>query len=258
MNVNCPKCNTPVTADGVNITEMIAICKSCHNIFRFEHESSESEEPTATLMPEQEPTPDSTSTPSRLKQEIYHIPPGFEILEHENRLEILIKWRKVYGYLFILIFTILWNIPFLTNIIIVLISGDPGEMGWNKFALIVFVVLCADTIFVYWSLRQLLNITYITVNRRQISIEHKPFRFPLKNKYYDRAEVEQLYVKEEIIKNKNGKYEVYDVELFLKNGKKHTLIEDLHEPEMARLIEQEIEKYMNIEDKAVSDEWKGE
>ncbi len=255
MHLNCPECNTPVTADGVNIAKTIAVCKSCDNIFAFEDELTRPGE--LAVVPELKSIERDPDLPPRLKEEIYHIPPGIEVLKIESMLEIMINWRRS-GKYFILFFAIMWNLMLGFMIISAFASG----IGTEGFLLMLFMLpfIGVGGYLLYSGLGQIFNTTYVTVNNRHLSIEHKPLNLLTKrDKFMNRENVEQLYVRRYSMGTSNGqKVYAYTVMIQLNDGKSHILVQGLRSLESARYIEQEIENYMNIEDKPVHGEWKGD
>lgn len=243
MHLDCPDCNTQIPAEGVNIAKTIAVCKHCNNIFDFKEEFPTTAELPAVYEP-----------PRRLKEEIYHIPPGIEVLKIESMLEIMINWRRS-GKYFTFFFGIMWN-AFLLSFVVMAFAGGVGSAG---FFLVIFLLpfIGVGAYLLYSGLAQIINTTFVTVNNRYVSIEHKPINFLMqKDQYYNREEVDQLYVKRYSVGSTNGEpVYAFSVYLILKNGKKIALVKNLHSVETARFIEQEVENYLNIEDQVVNGEW---
>lgn len=253
MHLNCPECNTSISADGVNIAKTIAICKSCDNVFAFEEELTRPGE--LAVIPDVAP---EAELPRRLKEEIYHIPPGIEVLKIESMLEIMVNWRRS-GKYFTLFFGIMWNLMLGFFIITAFASGGIGSAG-IFLALFMLPFIGVGGYLIYAGLGQIFNTTFVTVNNRYVSIEHKPLNFLIqKDKYFEREQVKQLYVRRYSIGSTNGQpVYAYTVQMELENNKTYSLVKNLRSLEAARFIEQEVENYMNIEDQAVRGEWKGD
>ncbi len=251
MHVDCPECNTPVTAEGVNIAKTIAVCKHCDNIFDFEDQFPTT--PGQLAVVEKEP-----DTKLRLKEEIFHIPPGIEVLKIESMLEIMINWRRS-GKYFTLFFGVFWNLFIIFFSFMAFFSGGIGAEG-----IIIFLFMLpfygVGAYLLYSGIGQLFNTTYVTVYGENLSIEHKPVNFLIqKDRHFSKEEIQQLYVKRYSIGSTNGQpVYAYSVDLVLKNGKRYPLVKNLRSLEAARFIEQEVEEYLNIEDKIVRGEWQGD
>jgi len=231
MHLNCPSCRFPIVADDVNLTKTIAKCKSCNDIFDFGNDLKGKE------------------LPGRYRREIV-IPPGVEVLHLMNELEIMIKWRKSANR-FTFFFALLWNV-FIS--FFVLIAAGSGQMGILLFT-IPFIL--GGVYLLYSSVGYLVNNTFITVDDKRISIEHKPINFLIqKDRHFSPEEVDQLFVRRyEVGKTNDRPVFAFAVDLILKNGKNHKLVDGLHALDYARYIEQEIEHYLRIKDRPVPGEW---
>jgi len=231
MQLNCPSCRFPIVADDVNLTKTIAKCKSCNDIFDFGNDLKGKE------------------LPGRYRKEIV-IPPGVEVLHLMNELEIMIKWRKSANR-FTFFFAIFWNI-FISFFILI-------GVGTGSFGMLLFMIpfVLAGAYLLYASVGYLVNNTFITVDDKRISIEHKPINFLIqKDKHFSPEEVDQLFVRRyEVGKTNDRPVYAFAVDLILKNGKTHKLVDGLHALDYARYIEQEIEHYLKIKDRSVSGEW---
>ncbi len=232
MHLDCPECRAPIFSDDVDLVKTIAKCKTCNNIFDFHNRLGGSGE-----------------LPARYRKEIV-IPPGIEVLHLMNELEIMIKWRKSVKT-FTLFFALFWN-AFIGIVSIIMLSV--GELFPILF-LIPFILV--GIYLIYASLGYALNTSYITVDEDRISIEHKPINFLIqKDRHYAPEEVDQLFVRKyEVGKTNEQSVYAFAVDLILKNGKKHTLVKELHSVDYARYIEQEIEYYLKIKDRPVTGEY---
>jgi hypothetical protein len=86
-----------------------------------------------------------------------------------------------------------------------------------------------------------------------LEISHKPIPW-LGNKRLKSAELKQIYVKEKIKRNNNNTSVTYEVRAILLNGKSIKIISGLPNSEQALYVEQEIERYIGIEDVKVKGE----
>lgn len=72
------------------------------------------------------------------------------------------------------------------------------------------------------------------------------------------TEVKQLYVEKYISSRTNGSpNDAYRVNLILDNQRTVRLIHGLRHPDQARYIEQQVERFLEIEDRPVREEWQG-
>lgn len=80
-----------------------------------------------------------------------------------------------------------------------------------------------------------------------IEINHKPMPW-FGSKRLAASDIVQLYAKEKISKNRNSTSVRYEVHVILKNNTNMKLLGGLENSAQALYIEQEIEKYLGIED----------
>jgi hypothetical protein len=191
----------------------------------------------------------SKELPGRYRKEIV-IPPGIEVLHLMNELEIMVKWRKS-AKTFTLSFALFWNtfIAFASFFVIMM-----GEIAALLF-LVPFILV--GVYLIYASIGYLLNTSFITVDDRRLSVEHKPINFLIqKDKHFAPEEIKQLFVRKYSVGSTNGNpVYAYAVDLILKNKKNYTLVKGLHALEYAQYIEQEIEHYLKIKDRPVNGEF---
>lgn len=232
MELNCPNCQQHIAADDVNITKTIALCKSCDNIFNFTREMN---------FPE-------AAKPYR---QVHHIPPGVEVTEFDDALEINMDWRRSRKS-FTFFFTIFWNLFMFVWMSIALGTGEIAMLLFGIPFLVVGAYLA------YTSFAWLINTTNIYVDEQYVAIEHRPISWLLqKDAYYAPDQVDQLYVKREQIGsvNDNPVYG-FTVMMRLHDGKELKMVEHLHAESAACLIEQRIEEYLGIVNRPVAGELK--
>ena len=95
LHLKCSDCGTDIPARDVNITETLAKCDNCNNIFKFDKE----------IFPEWK----------RRKPEMF-IPEGMEVLKLPSELDIQFDWYNAHskkGLGFKTFFTFMWNIMLL-------------------------------------------------------------------------------------------------------------------------------------------------
>ena len=99
------------------------------------------------------------------------------------------------------------------------------------------------------------NSTVLNVTSNVISVEDRPF--PLwGNKRLASKEVLQLFCKKEKVWNKFYFDTVFSVEAVMNDKSNVTLLYNLKQAEQALFVKQEIEKFLNIEDKPIKGEFK--
>lgn len=105
----------------------------------------------------------------------------------------------------------------------------------------------------YYVIAGYLNKTYIRVDKSSIVTKDSPLPF-FRDKTLNASDIKQLYSKEKIAYGRGGSSTSYEVYAITNDRKNIKLLTGLESSEQALFIEQEIENYLNIEDKKVKGE----
>jgi hypothetical protein len=108
----------------------------------------------------------------------------------------------------------------------------------------------------YGFIANLLNKTHIYVSEGMISIRKKPLPW-FGNTDIDSSDVKQLFSKEVVTHSKNSTHIYYEVQVITNSGRDIKLVGRLDTSEQALYIEQQIEKYLRIEDMPIQGEFGG-
>lgn len=231
VQLNCPNCHHLIHSDDINIDKTLAKCRKCHHVFDFsEH----------------------LGPPARHRAPVL-LPPGFEAFHTLSALNIEIKWRHTTkGMGFFIFFTLLWNGILSIFILTALISGAYEILIFTGLHLLVGVGL------LYYVIAVFINKTYVWVSRREINIEHRPLRLPFyPNRTISASDLEQLFIRKYVSSRTNGRPNyAFSVEARLKNGQDVSLVKRLGNADQAAYLEQQIEKFLNIDDKPIMEEWR--
>lgn len=231
MQLACPNCATSILADNVNIKDLVAKCHHCNNVFGF--------------------TNSDLPAPERNRPEIM-LPSGFEAYNSLSALDIEISWRRTSKSMgFLIFFTLFWNGILSIFVVTALATGAYEMLLFTSIHLLVGIGL------LYFVIATLLNKTYVYVSRREISIEHRPLRIPFyPNRNLQATDLDQLYVKKYSSGKTNGRTNwAFSVVARMRTGSDVTLVKGLRMPEQATYLEQQIEKFLTIEDRAMEEEW---
>ncbi len=228
-NLTCPNCEKNILSSDININKGLAKCSDCHVVFDLEQEMDK-------------------NSPAQ-KEEIFVIPKGIEMLKVFGELNIEMKWRHSVSF-FMMFFTIFWNIMVLPFALIAIFTGELGMLLGISLHLLVGIGL------ILWALAALFNTTYIVVDEHFIRIEHRPFKLFYKEYELEVLQVQQLYVKKYQNGSTNGNPNyAFAVMIQMKNKEEFQLVKGLAKPAQALYIEQEIEKFIGIEDKPMIGEF---
>ncbi|MEM9822337.1 MAG: hypothetical protein AAF985_14740 [Bacteroidota bacterium] len=231
MQLECPNCQSTIHSEDINLEKLIAKCHDCHAVFAFE---------------------EKLNMERAFRRPEIFLPKGMEILKLRSELEIQVSWRSSLqtGLVF---FTIFWNIIVLPFAIFAILSGQIVMLLGLSLHLLVGIGM------LYYIITTIFNTTFITASPRRLHIEHRPLRVPF---YPDRdievMDIEQIYVDKYKRSETNGRPDyAYSVEAILKNQQHVRLVKGLQYPDQALYIEQEVERFLEIKDRPVTEEWEG-
>lgn len=213
--VHCPSCNEPVVADNLSLQNNVAKCSGCNVIFSIGEEIK------------------SVNASTEIKQDIFR-PEGIELFHFRDDLDItvngqLMHWFDGLGIVLFFGIALFSTLFYFTDVPI-----SPFIPIMSTIGLFYFLYKISDFA---------KSKTYIDVNNKYLSIKYRPKNFR-KDKTYKVDEIDQLY-----IKNVGG-YAIYLVINDLE-GQKHEKLIAVKSISKAKYLEQEIERYLNIENRVV-------
>lgn len=175
---------------------------------------------------------------------------NLHIYKDSNVLEVTLRWFKPKAY-FLAFFSVFW-IGFLIVWYTIAIGG-----GAPIFAFLVPLIHVAVGVALgYYTLCLFLNKTYVDIADGFLTVHHAPIPWWKGNKTIPIDEVDQVYVKEKVTKNKNGKSYTYALRVKLRDGSDQALLDINHaSSEQMQEIEAELEAYLGIEDQPVASEF---
>lgn len=241
IDLQCIDCKGDILTQNINIQQMIAKCHTCGTVFNF-----------GSNLHHQAHVHNVSSPDNWSKEEIV-MPDGVEMLKLRSVLDINIKWKNKLHW-FIVMFTLIWNGFLLFFAIVALISGS----GLNVL-LYMSLHIAVGLGLAYYCLCCLFNQTKISVNSRSIKVTYGPLPVPFyKNKAIDTIDIEQLFV-ERYVSSSSNKQPNYAFRLIVitKSHELIKLMQGLKTPTQALFTEQEIEKYIKIQDRPVEGEFQG-
>lgn len=231
LHVRCTDCGNDIPAKDVNITDHLAKCNDCNNIFQFDDD----------IFPEWK----------RNKPEMF-IPEGMEVLKLPSELDLQFDWYKAQsrsGMGFKTFFTFAWNLMLLPFVLGAFSSGNYEMLLFASIHIIVGLGFLTNLISTF------INKTNISVTKRYIEIKQKPIpSFLKKNIKIPTTEISQLYVSKYVSSTTNGvPNHAYALYVITKDGRKYPIVKDMNK-ETQLYIEQEIEMFLGIEDQQVVNE----
>lgn len=225
MEIYCDKCHASIPTKNIDIKDKIGKCDECNNIFNIKSQIN-------VLL-----------TKERSKIEL---PKNLKIEKHRTSMLIIRTWFGP-AIIFLTLFCVIWDGIVGTFIIALLIKG--------QYAPLLFLSIhgTIGLVITYFTIAGYINKTFIDVDSSNIKITHRPLPWP-GQKSISLEKISQLYSKKKMYHTKNGVHYKYEIHIIRENNKDEILINNLEKEEQALFIEQEIESFLKIEDRAVEGE----
>ncbi len=239
MQLFCRSCGAEISADGINLQTMMAKCTKCNAVFSF-----------ADMYADIEP-----KAAKKANAYAYDIPqPGGVTMRHDGMDLVLVRdWNRLNGAL-ALGFGVFWLVM-LFVIMRPFFSDFPGSQMPVTFIFALFPFF--GVYMMVSGLYGLLNQTMIRVGSGSLRTAHAPLPWP--GKHFDAHDLEQLFVSQKVSTSsgRSGRSTTitYRVEAVTRTGERVKILQGLESPEQAQFIEQEIERYLRIEDTPVRGEY---
>jgi hypothetical protein len=237
MQLVCKTCGAPLKSEHINLDNCLAKCEYCHAITYF----GEMMHPSRTSADEYNQR-DWLEQKDKVERHA-----RFKVEEWGSELAVSYSWFT-WGVLFLVFFCVIWDGFLVFWYGIGLSEGAPWIMF--VFPLLHVAVGVGLTYFVICCF---INSTTIRVAGGEIEVKHGPLPCG-KTQRVTTAELEQLFCKEEISRNKNSTSYKYHVMARLTGGADKKLISGFDDATQAVYLERLIEKHLRIEDRALSGE----
>lgn len=168
------------------------------------------------------------------------IPQNMSINNRDGRFIITYSWRSVMGIVlicfggFFLCFSLVWT----------LIAAIAGGSGFSLFG-VIFIFFSFFLIYIGIAYR--VNKTIIRIENSILSIKFTPLYWPGET-LINVNEILQLFVQKKEYQNKGNVSYTYNIVALQRGNRSTILLKMIQEPEIAKCIEQQIEKYLGIKD----------
>jgi hypothetical protein len=222
MQVICPQCGEPVSAEQINIQRMAAVCPACHSVFQFE------------------PSP----VHAKAKRQKVKQPPRLELDEDDTHLRLAFRTNFRLGENETFLFGVFFSVVFT---FITLIISSRGLASPSMMLLAGGFGLVAVTLY-YWLALLLYNKTHIEASDEAIRVSRRPLpglfsqpeTIPL-------AGTEQIRV-EETPASKEAGYSTprYNVWAHTVDGKRRLIVGDLVD-DYADFVAQRLNELLDLE-----------
>lgn len=169
------------------------------------------------------------------------LPKNMSICVNDDKLNITLTWFGLSLCNFIL--QAILAVSMSTITLSTLINFESVSLSTT----IIFIAISVCS--TYQAIATWLNKTTINVTKNRISIIHEPIPWPGK-KSFNGKDIKQVYIKEKKTVQNGIAYYSYDIYIIPSKAPSTLLLKNLTK-DRAQYIEQEIEKFLNIEDKTV-------
>jgi hypothetical protein len=215
VNLACPACGAPFSADDVHLEVGIANCRVCRGVLDLR----------ARDRPIAMPRPDR-----------------FSLDEADGALSIGWRWFR-FGKLALIPFAVAWWA--------FLIFWYRGAMGRADLFALIFPIghVAAGVAVVYMALANLLNGTLLRVDGEAVTVHHGPLPWR-GNRRMLRQHIDQIYCRRD--EHKNGiSFAVVAIDV---NTRRVDLVRGLPRADEARWLERTLEKALDLRDRPVEGE----
>ena len=232
FEVECNQCGKKIESNNINIDTSLAKCEQCSSIFSIEETAFEKR---------------------RRGHPIFLVPDGTDMLKLITKMEISTSWLKSskkdkIKFDFIMAFTF----SFISTIAV-----TAGILGSSLFVILIASIFMVISVFLTYNfLANLINKTIIKIENKILSITHTPLKlFTQKQHNIPVDQIKQLYVKEYTTNRSVNDVPLKAFGIYLKQsrGEEIKLIDEMNR-ETSLYLEQEIEEFINIKDKAIEGE----
>jgi hypothetical protein len=229
MQLSCPACGTDIRADDVSLENLVAKCASCDEVFGFDDRV---DRPRKAKPKGSSPIP---------------LPKGIRVREGVGGLRITRRWFTP-GILFLLFFCVFWD-----GFLVFWYTAAFTQNAPLIMVLFPLIHVAVGVGLTWFALAWLLNRTVIRVDYDRLTVRHGPIPWPGRRTL--RAhEISQLYCEEQQKRDRQGDVSrQFRLKAITLEGAKIELLA-LDTLEQARFMEQEIERFLGIEDRPVKGE----
>ena len=221
-NVSCPSCSEAVPAENLNLQNSVAKCGSCHAIFSIEEEIAE------------------IKVKGEMKQEIFR-PEGIDLFYYKDDLEITMDGHVNQ-----------WDIVGLFLFFSAAGFGIPLHLFEGMPILFLMIAILGTLFFIFRLMNYKKNRTIIDINDRSLTVKHRPNNLK-KDRTFLAEDIDQVYLK--YSKTQGTMQGTYFLDIYVivngSKGQQHQKLLSVNTLTKAKYLEQEIEKYLGIEDRKV-------
>ncbi len=175
------------------------------------------------------------------------MPAGMHLVQDGEGLTITRRWYAP-KYIFLAFFCLIWD-----GFLILWFSLTSFYNASWIFILFPMLHVAVGVYLTYTTLAGFLNTSTVRLTADSFSVTHAPLPWPGAVHLHPAA-IEQLYTREVNRRTKNGVSTTYTLSAVFGNGRKQDLLSGVEAPEACLFIEQQVEDWLRIPNRAVAGE----
>lgn len=227
MELNCKSCGDEIASKNVNIDLGVAKCGNCGAMFSLGAARGGRRDDDE-------------------EREEVGMPKGMQVRRSGSGLQIRWRWFSV-KFIILTFLCLFWNGFMVVWFTAAIRNERPMMMAFGSLHALVGLGL------LYYTIAGYVNSTLITLSKKRLTIKHGPIP-AAKNKDIRADQIKQVFCTEKIRRSRNGTHYSYEVHAILRGSKREKLLAGLERVEQGLYLEQEIEEFLEIEDKKVRGE----
>jgi len=229
MRLQCTRCASPIAAADINIQTMMAKCAQCASVFSFGGSVPGARTSLGGVVKPQVPKPS-----------------GFDVRHDDVSLWLTRRWLSPL-YIPLLFFCLAWD-----AFLLFWYTHVPSEAPWI-FTVFPIAHVAVGVGLTYYTLCGFINKTYLRISRNSLSVRSGPLPWP-GNKEVSVQGLSQVFCQTSFDSNGRKGQPFYSVQLLREDGSRVELLSGLPTLEHAQYIEQQVERYLDIQDNPVTGE----
>jgi hypothetical protein len=225
--LKCPSCGARLESGDIDTARSLATCRHCRSLISLAQPGAG----PATRVP-RSPVP---------------LPEKFNVSANDRGLRIEWRWWSPV-YIFLFLFCIAWDAFLFFWYSMALVGGAPV-----LFLLFPILHVAVGAGLTYACLAGFFNRTVVAAENGVLRVRHGPLPWP-GNVDWAVKDLRQFFVRSQTHRGKHGSHETFEVVAVPVDGRQRPLLKRLPSQDQALFVEQEIERYLKIEDQPVSGE----
>ena len=233
VELKCKNCGSKLSAPEMETGIKVVSCKHCLAIYALDNQD-----------PIKDPIEEPVLEPKRRGK--VRAPKNFSVKRTESSLEIRQQWSSPGSVVVFSVLLVVEVLAFIGFLVAVYYMDD------RAFPAMSFLLSLGFLVAIGFTLAWMLNSTYIRVAAGNLAISHRPIP-GIKKSFMIKSAV-QFYVMRKFDIQDSNVQSSYDLYALSKKGNRRCILPRLETARQALYVEQQIERFLNIEDEHVDGE----